>query len=128
MPKSTLAAMTHPQDGAQINIKGTGMANNQPVIRIRRRVTFRARLPATRLVTALARPKVAINETMAVFEVTPNYASAKPERIERSMPIMPPTKRFTVTNRANWPQLSPNPRGMSVGAAANPGNNLPICI
>ena len=111
IPKNTLAIMIHPQEGAQININGTGIANSHPDTSIRRRVTLWERLPAKRLVTALARPKVAINETMADLEVMPNSASARPGRTEGSMPIIPPTKRFTVTSKANWRQLSP---GLSV--------------
>ena len=92
--------MIHFQEGAQININGTGIANSHPDISIRRRETLWERLPAKRLVTALARLKVALNETIADLEVMPNSASARPGRTERSMPIIPPRKRITVSSKA----------------------------
>ena len=53
IPNSTLAAMTHPQEGAQINISGTGIANSHPDNSIRRRVSLWESLPAKRLVAQL---------------------------------------------------------------------------
>ena len=101
-PNNRLAAMIQPQAGAQIDDSGTGMPIIQPAmaIRMRLRVNRWAKGPTSRLEAAYARPKVAMKETTAVLEVMPNSASARPGRMVRSMPIIPPTNMLVATNRA----------------------------
>jgi hypothetical protein len=46
MPSSALATMTHPQDGAQISISGTGKAIIQPATRTGLRPKRSDKVPA----------------------------------------------------------------------------------
>ena len=85
------------------------MPINHPAMRMRRRVNLWEREPTSRLDDALARPKVAMNETTAVLDVTPNSSSARPGRMVRSMPTMPPTNMLAATSRASCRQLPARP-------------------
>src|SRR5262245_44489660 len=105
-----LAATTHDQAGAQMIKKGTGRPHSQPAISSVRRGKRLGSRPANRLVTALVRPKVAMNDTATVAEVMPKSASASAGRIERSRPTMPPTKALIATSSVNCDQFAPRPR------------------
>ena len=80
MPRSTFAPITHPHAGAQMMMKGTGRPKHQPAMSTRRRLQRSERRPAKRLVSAFAAPKVAMNETAAVFEGAAAETSEQEEK------------------------------------------------
>jgi hypothetical protein len=100
-PSKTLAAMTQPQLGAQINRNGMGTAASQPATRIGLRPIRSVRAPVTRLVRALVTPKATRKVVVAVTAASPNVRVASSGRIVRSCPTMPPTRAFTPTRRLN---------------------------
>jgi hypothetical protein len=88
---------------------------------MRRRVNRLVSLPTTRFDPAMASPKVAMKETTAVLEVTPNSDSASPGRMVRSIPIILPTNMLVATSRAIRRQLSEKPRLTCGLFELNPG-------
>ncbi len=55
-PRSTFAATTQPQLGAQISISGTGTANSQPAMSTGRRPYRSDQVPARKFAPALVTP------------------------------------------------------------------------
>src|SRR5687768_7549829 len=71
-PRNTLAAITQPHDGAQINNSGTGRPASQPATSTGLRPQRSDSVPAKKLVTALTAPNAAMNVNAAVNAVSPN--------------------------------------------------------
>ena len=109
-PRKTLAAMIQPHVGAQMTRKGTGRATSQPATSTCLRPYRSPSRPAKRLLTAFTSPKVAMNESAALLEASPNSRSASRGRTVRSSPTVAPTKALTSTSSQNWRQLVRRPR------------------
>src|SRR5688572_22939458 len=116
MPRSTLAKITHPQLGAHITRKGTGTANSQPATSTRFRPHRSPRWPATPFVSALTTPKVAMNESAALRDASPNSCSASSGSTVRSSPTIAPTNALTRTSSQNCRQFSRRPSAGAVAA------------
>jgi hypothetical protein len=108
-PSRTFAATTHDQEGAQMISTGTGSPASQPATSTTLRPTRSLRPPAARLASALVRPKLTMNDRMALFEASEKSCSARTGKMERSSPTMPPTKALTTTSSVNCRQLARNP-------------------
>ena len=84
MPSSALAAMTHPQLGAQMIMNGTGRPTSQPRTRTRLRPQASASWPETRLANAFTTPKLTMKETTSVVETDAELLGAD-QRHDRSL-------------------------------------------
>jgi hypothetical protein len=93
-------------------MKGTGRANSHPVTRSFFRPLRSENLPANKFTNALTRPKLTMNERIALLEAMPNSRSAISGNTVRSSPTIPPTNALTSTSRVNWPRFSVRPRAM----------------
>ena len=117
-PSRTLAKITHPQLGAQINRSGTGMAMIQPATSTGLRPKRSDRVPAKKLVAAFTIPNAAMKVSVEENAVSPNSCSASSGRTVRSWPIIPPTSALTPTSRRNWPRFSRSPSRIGGGRPA----------
>src|SRR6185437_14379504 len=109
MPRRPLAAITHPQLGAQIIMNGTGNPTSQPRTRTRLRPQESASWPEIRLANALITPKLTMKETMRVVDARWNSSDPISGTTVRSSPTMPPTKALITMSSANCCQFSFRP-------------------
>ena len=116
MPSRTLANTTQPQVGAQMRIRGTGIAISHPARSTGLRPYRSDRVPAKKLVTALTRPKAAMNESPPTRAVSPNTRWASSGTTVRSWPRVAPTRALTATSSMNWPRLVRIPSRNSAAA------------
>src|SRR3954471_244850 len=114
-PSRTLAATIHAQLGATAINSGTGSASAHPAMSSRRRPSRAAEAPATRFVSALARPNATMKERTAALEATPNSSRPMIGSVERSRPTIAPTKALIATSSENCARFSRNP-SRTVGA------------
>jgi len=108
-PSRRFAATTQPHDGATRMRTGTGMPSSQPTMSTRRRPTRSATAPAATLISALDRPKLAMNESTAGVEERPNCCVPTSGSTVRSRPTIAPTNALRRTRIENWPRLARNP-------------------
>ncbi len=75
---------------------------------------------------ALVTPNATMKDNMAVLEERPKAVSANWGKMERSKPIMPPTKALMMTKRVNCPAFSFKPSLMvpKVGALMDNATKL----
>src|SRR5262245_43441942 len=87
--------------------------------------------PASKLASALVRPKLTRKDKIAVRDPMPKSASARRGRIVRSSPTIAPTKAFTRTSKPNCCQLALRPSwtdgGCSRFCVAISGDCTAIC-
>src|SRR5918992_2938898 len=88
-PSRTLAATTHPHEGAQISSSGTGAPTSHPATRTGLRPTRSVSAPVARLVSALVAPKATTNVVAAVKAVSPKVRSARSGRAGGPWAITP---------------------------------------
>ena len=110
MPRRTLARITQPQVGAQMSRIGTGKPISQPAISTGLRPARSERVPATKFITALLRPKATMKVNAVVSAVNPNTFVARSGRTVRSWPIIPPTSALMPTRSVNCARFARSPR------------------
>src|SRR3989304_797532 len=99
-------------------MNGTGRPISQPRTNTRLRPHVSEMRAAKRLQSALTTPKLTMNDTMAVSEVSPNSCSPMSGTTVRSSPTMAPTKALIRTRRENCPRFSRRPSLISFAVTA----------